>query len=163
MCPAATSHCQRPKPASPILADSPLSAKAFRSSVPKRLQEPARCQSPGRDFQPCVFQTTGHQVGVRAAGSSLTATYSDLSKIDTRAADRQVCRLCHATLRHTDSQTCTLADSHSGKHSHTQTHTHCQSLSGTHGFQLYTDIGWSFSTYQLCSAIKVVKPELPSD
>ncbi len=51
-------------------------------------------------------------------------------------------------------------------HTHTHTHTHTQSecsLSGTHGFQLYTDIRWSFSTYQLCCAIKIVKPELPSD
>lgn len=65
MCPAAASHRQHPEPASTILANPPLSAEALLQSVPQRLQEPARRQSPGRDLQPRVLQTAGHQVGVR--------------------------------------------------------------------------------------------------
>lgn len=92
MRPAATSHRQHPEPAPPVLADSPLSPKAFCKSVPKRLQKPARRSGPGRNLQPGVLQTAGDQVGVGRA--TLLHT---LSNIDTRAADRQVCRLSHAT------------------------------------------------------------------
>lgn len=73
----------------------------------------------GEIFSPVFFrQQTTRWVSLRAAGSCLTAAYP--------VKDRQVCRLSHATWRHTDSQTCTLAD--------------------THTEALYTDIGWSFST-----------------
>lgn len=92
MRPAATSRRQHPGPAPPVLADSPLSAKAFCKSVPKRLQKPAQRSSPGRNLQPRVLQTTGYQVGVD--GVPLLHALPDT---DTRAADRQVCRLSHAT------------------------------------------------------------------
>ena len=69
MCSAATSHRQRLDPASPVLANLPQSAQAFLQSVPKRVQEPAQCQGPGRDLQPCALQTADHQVGVSQMGA----------------------------------------------------------------------------------------------
>lgn len=147
MRPAATSRRQHPEPPPTVLADSPLSAEAFRPSVPKLLQEPAQRQSPGRDLQPSVLQTTGHQVRCQSGPPRIVPQYAAAaySVKDRHSRQTDVCRLSHATARHTDSHACL-----------THTHTHCESvgrLSGTHGSQLYTDIGWElfYSPAVLCN------------
>lgn len=90
----------------------------------------------GEIFSPVFFrQQATRWVSEQPDRASLLHT---LSKIDTQAADRQVCRLSHATRGHTDSQTCTLAGTFQAS---TYTHTHTANvrnswLSTAHRYRL---------------------------
>lgn len=79
----------------------------------------------GEIFSPVFFrQQTTRWVWEQQERASLPHT---VSKIDTQAADRQVCRLRHATRERTDSQTCTLALTFQASvcaHTHTRSLTH---------------------------------------
>lgn len=79
----------------------------------------------GEIFSPVFFrQQTTRWVWEQQERASLPHT---VSKIDTWAADRQVCRLSHATWGRTDSKTCTVAltfqaSAHAHTHAHSLTH-----------------------------------------
>lgn len=114
-------------------------------------------RSLGEIFSPVFFrQQATRWVSDQRDRASLPHTQTVKDRHSARSRQDK----CAASVvQHRDTQTLNHAHLQTFRQAHTLTHT----LSGSHGFQLYTDIGWSFSTYQLCCAIKVAKPDLPSD
>ncbi len=79
-----------------------------------------------------------------------------------------ICYRRHTLRQQTYKSAGWVIKAHTLKHAHfrpTHIHTLTERTAVRHSWlsAAHTDIDWGFSTYQLCCAIKVAKPELPSD